>query len=129
MSKTVLWTPAATRVAALYAAADVYVINAQGLGETFGRVTIEAMAFGLPVLGTDAGGTKEIVDHRVSGLLHPVGHEGTEVLAQHIQYLLSNPSVRRKMGINGRKKVQDKYLKTQTYESFAKVLFKCMRPK
>lgn len=129
MSKTVLWTPATTRVAALYAAADVYVINAQGLGETFGRVTIEAMAFGLPVLGTDAGGTKEIVDHRVSGLLHPVGHEGTEVLAQHIQYLLSNPSVRRKMGINGRKKVQDMYLKTQTYESFAKVLFKCMRPK
>ncbi|CAI9114082.1 OLC1v1014713C1 [Oldenlandia corymbosa var. corymbosa] len=49
MSNSVLWTPATTRVASLYAAADVYVMNAQGLGETFGRVTIEAMAFGLPV--------------------------------------------------------------------------------
>ncbi|XP_057968123.1 uncharacterized protein LOC131157766 isoform X2 [Malania oleifera] len=48
LSKSVLWTPATTRVASLYSAADVYVINAQGLGETFGRVTIEAMAFGLP---------------------------------------------------------------------------------
>ena len=83
----------------------------------------------MQVLGTDAGGTREIVDHRVTGLLHPGGHEGTEVLAQHIQYLLNKPSVRKKMGMNGRQKVQDKYLKHQTYESFAKVLFKCMRPK
>ncbi|XP_074570957.1 uncharacterized protein LOC141827571 isoform X2 [Curcuma longa] len=49
LTKLVLWTPATTRVASLYAAADVYVINAQGFGETFGRVTIEAMAFGLPI--------------------------------------------------------------------------------
>ncbi|XP_038713715.1 uncharacterized protein LOC120007519 isoform X2 [Tripterygium wilfordii] len=49
LSKSVLWTPATTRVASLYSAADVYVINSQGLGETFGRVTIEAMAFGLPL--------------------------------------------------------------------------------
>ncbi|KAL8122991.1 hypothetical protein AgCh_011096 [Apium graveolens] len=49
LAKSVLWTSATTRVASLYAAADVYVINSQGLGETFGRVTIEAMAFGLPV--------------------------------------------------------------------------------
>lgn len=49
LSKSVLWTSATTRVASLYSAADVYIINSQGLGETFGRVTIEAMAFGLPV--------------------------------------------------------------------------------
>ncbi|KAJ6827605.1 uncharacterized protein M6B38_366885 [Iris pallida] len=129
LSNMVLWTQATTHVASLYAAADVYVINAQGIGETFGRVTIEAMAFGLPVLGTDAGGTKEIVDHRVTGLLHPLGHEGTEVLAQNIQYLLKNSSARKKMGSHGRRKVLDKYLKHQTYDNFAKVLFKCMKPK
>ncbi|GFZ04140.1 UDP-Glycosyltransferase superfamily protein [Actinidia rufa] len=48
LSKSVLWTPETTHVAALYSAADAYVMNSQGLGETFGRVTIEAMAFGLP---------------------------------------------------------------------------------
>ncbi|MBA0840496.1 hypothetical protein Goarm_003076, partial [Gossypium armourianum] len=47
LSESVLWTPATTRVASLYSAADVYVMNSQGLGETFGRVTVEAMAFGL----------------------------------------------------------------------------------
>ena len=42
---------------AFYKAADAFVVNTQGSGEVFGRVTIEAMAFGLPVLGTNAGGT------------------------------------------------------------------------
>ena len=46
-----------------YAAADAFVMNSQGLGENFGRVTIEAMTFKLPVLGTNAGGTPEIVEH------------------------------------------------------------------
>ncbi|XP_058111539.1 uncharacterized protein LOC131254853 [Magnolia sinica] len=129
LSKLVLWTPATTRVASLYAAADVYVINAQGLGETFGRVTIEAMAFGLPVLGTDAGGTQEIVEHNVTGLLHPLGHEGTQILSQNLRFLLSNPLAREKMGSKGRSKVEKMYLKHHMYKRFARVLYKCMRIK
>ncbi|KAG9138651.1 hypothetical protein Leryth_025839 [Lithospermum erythrorhizon] len=107
LSKSVLWTPATTRVASLYAAADVYVMNSQGLGETFGRVTIEAMAFGLPVLGTDSGGTKEIVEHNVTGLLHPLGRPGARILAENLQYMLENPSERQRMGIAGRKKLYE----------------------
>lgn len=126
-SKSVLWTPATTRVASLYSAADVYVINSQGMGETFGRVTIEAMAFGLPVLGTDAGGTKEIVDHNETGLLHPPGGPGIEVLARNIQYLLREPAMREQMGMKGRKKVEKMYLKRHIYKKFAVVLSKCMR--
>ncbi|XP_062008299.1 uncharacterized protein LOC133725176 [Rosa rugosa] len=129
LSKSVLWTPATTRVAALYSAADVYVMNSQGLGETFGRVTIEAMAFGLPVLGTDAGGTKEIVDHNVTGLLHPLGHPGTPVLAKNLRFLLKNPELRKQMGLKGREKVERMYLKRHMYKKFVGVLLKCMRPK
>ncbi|KAG0503192.1 hypothetical protein HPP92_003264 [Vanilla planifolia] len=129
MSKLVLWTRATTRVASLYAAADVYIINSQGIGETFGRVTIEAMAFGLPVLGTDAGGTREIVDDKVTGLLHPTGREGTVALAQNIQYFLNDSSTRKKMGMLGRQKVQEKYLKRHTYSKLAEVFVKCMRVK
>ncbi|PKU65562.1 uncharacterized protein LOC110115043 [Dendrobium catenatum] len=127
ISKLVLWTRATTHVASLYAAADVYVINAQGLGETFGRVTIEAMAFGLPVLGTDAGGTREIVKDKVTGLLHPVGHEGSKALAQSIRYFINNPSVRKKMGMHGRQRVQEAYLKQHTYGKLAKVIAKCLK--
>ncbi|KAL5822937.1 hypothetical protein ACOSQ4_020837 [Xanthoceras sorbifolium] len=127
LSKSMLWTPATTRVASLYSAADVYIINSQGLGETFGRVTIEAMAFGVPVLGTDAGGTKEIVEHNVTGLLHPTGHLGTRVLAQNIRFLLENPSLRERMGLEGRKKVGRMYLKRHMYKKLGEVLYKCMR--
>ncbi|KAJ4958428.1 hypothetical protein NE237_025539 [Protea cynaroides] len=129
LSKSVLWTPATTRVASIYAAADVYITNSQGLGETFGRVTIEAMAFGLPVLGTDAGGTKEIVDHNVTGLLHPTGHPGSQVLAQNIQFLLENPPLRKRMGVSGRRKVERMYLKRHMYQKLADVLIKCIRIK
>ncbi|XWS16384.1 hypothetical protein CRYUN_Cryun34aG0082600 [Craigia yunnanensis] len=129
LSQSVLWAPATTRVASLYSAADVYVMNSQGLGETFGRVTVEAMAFGLPVLGTDAGGTKEIVEHNVTGLLHPMGHPGTQVLAENLQFLLKNPTARKQMGMEGRKNVERNYLKRHMYKRFVEVLSRCMRSK
>ncbi|XP_061338575.1 uncharacterized protein LOC133285383 [Gastrolobium bilobum] len=128
-SKSFLWTPATTRVASLYSAADVYVINSQGLGETFGRVTIEAMAFGLPVLGTNAGGTQEIVEHNVTGLLHPIGRSGNLVLAHNLRFLLENQLARKQMGMEGRKKVQRMYLKRHMYKKFVDVIVKCMRSK
>ncbi|XP_010691262.2 uncharacterized protein LOC104904645 [Beta vulgaris subsp. vulgaris] len=129
LSESILWSPTTKSVASLYSAADVYVTNSQGLGETFGRVTIEAMAFGLPVLGTDAGGTTEIVEQNVTGLLHPVGRPGSKVLTEHLRYLLKNPSVRQQMGLRGREKVEKMYLKRHMYKLFFEVLFKCMRIK
>ncbi|KAK7325189.1 hypothetical protein VNO77_29343 [Canavalia gladiata] len=128
-SKSVLWTPATTRVASLYSAADVYVINSQGVGETFGRVTIEAMAFGLPILGTEAGGTQEIVEHNVTGLLHPIGRPGNDVLAHNLRFLLKNQLARKQMGVEGRKKVQRMYLKQHMYKKFVEVIVRCMRSK
>ncbi|KAE8735701.1 UDP-Glycosyltransferase superfamily protein isoform 3 [Hibiscus syriacus] len=127
LSNNVLWTPSTTRVSSLYSAADVYVMNSQGVGETFGRVTIEAMAFGLPVLGTDGGGTKEIVEQNVSGLFHPMGRPGNRFLAENLRYLLQNPTVRTQMGREGRKLVEKQYLKRHMYARFVEVLSRCMK--
>lgn len=81
------------------------------------------------VLGTNAGGTKEIVEHNVTGLLHPLGQPGTQVLAQNLQFLLKNPQVREQMGAEGRKKVKKMYLKRHMYKKFVEVIVKCMRTK
>jgi glycosyltransferase involved in cell wall biosynthesis len=89
-------------VAPFYRAADAFVLNTQGRGEPFGRVTIEAMAFALPVLATEAGGTTEIVVDGQTGLLHPVGEAGLDVLAEHVTRLAGNRDEAARMGAAGR---------------------------
>ncbi len=42
--------------------------------EAFGRVTLEALMAGLPVIGADSGGTKELIDDGVNGLYYKSGN-------------------------------------------------------
>uniref|UniRef100_B9NBL4 Uncharacterized protein n=1 Tax=Populus trichocarpa TaxID=3694 RepID=B9NBL4_POPTR len=53
----------------------------------------------------------------------------SRVLAQNIELVLKNPSVREQMGIKGSKKVEKMYLKRHMYKKFGEVLYKCMRVK
>jgi D-inositol-3-phosphate glycosyltransferase len=62
-----------------YRAIDVFVMASTN--ETYGMVTIEAMAAGLPVLATRAGGTIEIVEEGRTGLLYPPGDHAALVAA------------------------------------------------
>jgi glycosyltransferase involved in cell wall biosynthesis len=63
--------------------------------EAFGRVTVEAMRAGLPVCGTNSGGTPEIIDPGVNGLLSPAGDAGA--LAANLMTLESDEDLRRKL--------------------------------
>lgn len=86
---------------ALYAASDIHVLNSQGShgrGETFGRATVHAMAFHLPVLGTNAGGTPEIVEDGIQGFVYPIGEAGKEILIDRLLALANNSNLRKKMG-------------------------------
>lgn len=60
---------------------------------------IEAMAAGLPVIATDAGGTRECFTHGVHGLLVPLGDNAA--LADAIRTLLKNPARAAAMGKAG----------------------------
>lgn len=109
-------------VAPYLASIDVLVQNSQARGECFGRITIEAMAFQLPVLGTAAGGTMEIVVNGTTGLLHPIGKEGMTPLANNIVKLATHVERRLTMGKKGYERVKERFLEHHMSHRIALVL-------
>ena len=68
--------------------------------EAFGRVTVEAMLAGKPVIGAASGGTVELIQDGKTGLLYEPGNY--KELALKIQYLFENPVERLKLGTAAR---------------------------
>ena len=64
--------------------------------EPFGLVLLEAMSAGLPIVCTDAGGNRDIIEHGKNGYIFQERH--TEVLANQIIELLENEPKRQEIG-------------------------------
>jgi len=89
------------------------------LYEGMGRVTAEAMAYGLPVVGYRSGATPELVEYGKNGLLY----EGNErQLAEQMEYLILNRVAARKMGETGREAALEKFTTEQYVKEIYKVL-------
>jgi len=67
--------------------------------EAFGRVTVEAMKMGKPVIGARSGGTAELIRDGFNGFLYTPGDY--KELAHKIKYLHEHPDAVRDMGYNG----------------------------
>ncbi len=65
--------------------------------EAMGRVTVEAMGSGLPVIGHASGGTPELLEDGRTGLLYP---GGASVLAERMAALVADRTKARELGIN-----------------------------
>lgn len=85
-----------------YAAADVTVVPSHY--EPFGLVTIEAMACGTPVVGSDVGGLQFTILPEETGLLAPPKDDGA--FAAAIDRILLNPDWRNQLGQAARKRVE-----------------------
>jgi len=81
-------------VAALYAAADVFVLPS--LKEPYGTVYGEAMAFGLPVVGWRAGNLPYLAEHEREGLLIRPGD--LKALTAALQRLAADADLRARLG-------------------------------
>lgn len=75
-------------VAMLMRAADV-IVHASALPEPFGRVIVEGMLAGRPVIATAAGGVSEILDDGLTGVLVPSGD--ALAIARAVQALRDDP--------------------------------------
>ncbi|MFA5051950.1 MAG: glycosyltransferase family 4 protein [Patescibacteria group bacterium] len=72
--------------------------------ESFGMALVEAMASGIPVVGTTLGGIPEIIDHRSTGLLCKPGD--SQDLADQLMYVFNHRSEVRDMTQRARHKVE-----------------------
>lgn len=84
---------------------DIYV--APSRHESFGVAVIEAMACGLPVVVSDAGGLPEVVQAGVSGLVVPVGD--VAALADALAALVVDAGLRRRLAQAGRDRAVAQY--------------------
>lgn len=88
------------------AATDV-VVHCSVKPEPFGRVVIEGMAAGRPVVASKAGGPLEIITDGVNGLLVPPGDPAP--LAQALAGLLSNPAEATRLAAAARQTAFQRY--------------------
>jgi len=89
----------------VYTGSDLFVLASEN--ETFGQVYTEAMACGIPVIGTNVGGVPEIITDNYNGFLIPPND--SSILAQKIEELLYNKKLRKEFIRAGLKTVGRKF--------------------
>ncbi|MGK7895652.1 MAG: glycosyltransferase [Xenococcus sp. (in: cyanobacteria)] len=67
----------------------------------------EAMAMGLPVIGTLHGGIPELIEDGISGFLVP--ERDGNAIADKVRHLIEHPEIWSDIGASGRKRVETKY--------------------
>lgn len=91
-------------LAAAYASADFFVFPSTT--DTFGNVVIEAQASGLPVIVSDVGGPKDLIEEGVDGFI--TKGLDLDALTAAIGTLASDSELRTQMGIAGRARVAER---------------------
>jgi glycosyltransferase involved in cell wall biosynthesis len=104
-------------VPALMAQCDLLVNPS--VGEALGNVILEAMALGKPVIGTTAGGMREVIEHGETGLIVPFAD--SHALADAIRQLAADPQRLRAMGERGRARVLSDFTVERMAEGLAEV--------
>jgi glycosyltransferase involved in cell wall biosynthesis len=77
--------------------------------EQYGRVIIEAMSTGLPIIGSDSGAIPDVIGD--AGLIFP--EDDCPALATHLRHLIENESLRRELGQKGRDRILTHFTQQQ----------------
>ena len=101
--------------------ADSDIVLVPSLNESFGRVAVEAMLAGRPVIASDLQGLREIIRHGVTGILVPPGDP--LALADAIQQLATNPELRSSIARNAREDAVTRFTSPRYRNRILSVLF------
>ncbi|MHA2059618.1 MAG: glycosyltransferase family 4 protein [Candidatus Ranarchaeia archaeon] len=113
------WVTSRQDLQTAYASTDIFVHPAR-VGEAYGRVIVEGLASGVPVLSTNTGGPADIITPEKDGLLaEPSDHES---LYQAALRLAQNKSLREKLGKQGRGKAETVYSLDATMKRYQSIV-------
>lgn len=117
----VQWFPSCSyaKMQELYQMADAFVLPT--LGDNFPATVLEAMAAGLPVVATRTGGIPEAVTHGETGFLVPP--RNPSALAEHIQMLIQDDGLRKKMGCMGRRRFEERFTGSPMIRSYNSLFY------
>ncbi|SDG08682.1 Glycosyltransferase involved in cell wall bisynthesis [Dyadobacter soli] len=94
------------------------------LNEALGRVTIEGMMYGAPVVAYDSAGTSEIVQHEQTGLLFRSGEHG---LAIELERLLNDNSLYAGIAERARDHVSQNFTISKYRDNFLREVASCRK--
>jgi glycosyltransferase involved in cell wall biosynthesis len=86
---------------------NCYCLVLPSLSEGLGRVLMEAMALGKPVVASRVGGIPDLIKDGQNGFLFEKGH--SKELARKLKILLENKGLVRKMGKKGKEIIENKF--------------------
>jgi glycosyltransferase involved in cell wall biosynthesis len=87
--------------------------------ETLGKTILESYAWGRPVVASDLGSRRELIDQGETGLLYPTGN--VEQLRNAISFLLERPELTVKMGAAGRRFVEAQHAPDAHYRALMRL--------
>ncbi len=100
----------------LYASSDMFVFPSTT--DTLGQVVMESQGSALPVLVTDVGGPKEVVDHELTGFV--LSPKAAQEWADRLVTLISDERLRRRMGAAAYERMQ-RFSLVHSFEHFWQV--------
>ena len=123
LSEFVHFRPHLEQPEAAYSAIDVFALTSEC--ESYGMVTVEAMCSGLPVIGSNDGGTVDLIDHERTGLLfRPNDHVD---LASSIARYLHDPEFARQMALVGQREAIERFSHARQMDAWEKLLIDLTR--
>ena len=82
-------------------------IHASIFEDPFANTIVEALGTGTPLIGSDIGSIREVIEHEKSGLLFTPGNSGE--LAAQMERILTKPELARKLAAEGLRVIEERY--------------------
>lgn len=118
LEKRVVFMGYVDELYALLPALDILVVSSRQ--ESFGRVILEAMAVGVPVVAFNQGGIPEIIEDGRNGFL--AKNFSSQSLAEKIALLLKNPEYEENFALQGYQTVKSHFNLDEQVKNFEKIL-------